>query len=107
MNKNNLTFFYSLSKHDESLKCDSFTLEQFYAAVERAFQEYNPDILERMHAFQYKIYLQIIRNSGDNQFYQPPSDIRKRQRDEAGIFDYTVPVNLYNYLISTLDNWVD
>jgi hypothetical protein len=104
MNKNNLTFFYSLSKHDESLKCDSFTPEQFYAVVERVFQEYNPDILERMHAFQYKIYRQIIRNRGDNQFYQPRSDIRKRQRDQAGTCDYTVPVILYNYLINTLDN---
>ena len=75
--------------------------------LSKAYWDYDPCILTRIHAFQLETYREIIRNRGDNQFFQPHSDIRKRQREGAGTCDFTVSDQLYQNLVDTLANWPD
>lgn len=107
MNKNDLSFFNSLSCRAEELKRGVKTLEELMANVEKAYWDYPREILERIHAFQYETYREIIRNDGGNDFFQPHSDIRKRQRDGVQSADLYVPNVLYNQLVDTLANWLD
>ena len=93
-NKNDLCFFNSLQHRAEELKMGNETKEKLMEAVTKAFNDYPVDTLVRIHAFQYATYREILKNAGGNQFYQPHSDIRKREIDGEEVSDLKVPYHL-------------
>ena len=50
----------------------------------------------RVHALQFEVYREILRNDGGNQFKMPHSGIRTRQKNGEEICDLSVPIDAYN-----------
>ena len=101
-NFNDLAFFYSLQCDTNELKgenCDLFKLKE---SVLQAYRDYPQDKLERIEAIQHEIYRQVIEHDGGNDFPMPHSGIRNRQRNEGEVVDRSVPTELYQRMIATI-----
>jgi hypothetical protein len=100
MNKNDLCFFNSLAHRADELKGNAKSLPALLEAVKRAFSDYDEDTLVRIHAFQYATYREILKSDGSNQYYQPHSDIRKRQNMGLDVTDFNLDQNIYQNALS-------
>ena len=79
LNKNDLCFFASLQSRAEKLKGGSKSKESLLKAVQDAYDAYDGLTLERVHALQFEVYRNVIKNKGGNQNRSPHSNIRLRQ----------------------------
>ena len=69
---------------------DAKNITDMIRAVERAFTQYDPGQLERVHACLFTVYRQILENNGSNQYDMRHEGSRKRQRDGSDVRDLTV-----------------
>ena len=90
-NKNDLCFFNSLRQRAEESKMGQKMSEMLMKAVMKAYDDCFVNTLVKIHAFQYATYREILRNAGGNQYHQPHSDIRKRQKNCDDVTDFDVP----------------
>ena len=67
LNKNDLCFFNSLQTQAEKLKEESHSKEVLLQAVIKAYNDYDPMILNRFDALQYAVYREILKDGGNNQ----------------------------------------
>ena len=101
MNKNDLCFFSCLQKAADRIKKKQKDIPSLTEAVYQAYEEYPEDILVYVHALQFKIYRQVLTDSGGNSYNLPHSGIRKRQRGGEPIAGLTVPYDLYQSMLGT------
>jgi hypothetical protein len=94
LNKNDLCFFHSLQRDADRLRYRHQNTEEMLEAVKNAYEQYNPDILERIDALQYEIWRQILGDNGGNHYKIPHSGIRNRQNDGLDVVDRKVPKEL-------------
>ena len=102
MNINDLAFFYSLQCDANELKGDDCDLWKLKESVLQAFDEYEPDRLERMEAILYEIYRQVMEHGGGNGISMPHSGIRNRQKNGEDVVDRSVPRDLYEHMQATI-----
>jgi hypothetical protein len=95
MNWNDLCFFASLQKNAHNLKGYKKDIPSLIKAVEQAYEEYDEDILVRVHALQLQIYREILKCGGGNHYEIPHSGIRNRQNHGEEAADYNLTYDLY------------
>ena len=96
LNKNDLCFFNSLQTQAEKLKEESHSKEVLLQAVIKAYNDYDPMILNRFDALQYAVYREILKDGGNNQYKVPHSGIRRRQRSGLEVVDRSVSAEVYH-----------
>jgi hypothetical protein len=100
-----LCFFNSLQSRAETLKGVNKSKENLLRAVTEAYNEYDAATLERLHALQFEVYRNIMRNKGDNANRQPHSNIRLRQNLGLEVCDLYVPADLALECFDAISNF--
>ena len=94
LNKLDLCLFNSMNKEAHKIKDENKTYEELQSAVSQMYAEYDWKKIERVHAFQFAFYREILKNYGGNQYDLPHSGIRERQENGDEIRDFQGPVEI-------------
>ena len=93
LNKLDLCFFHSLQRQAEAIT-HTKTVDGVMAAVDEAFQNYDPNQLKRVHALLFQAYRQILESEGGNQYKIFHTGIRDRLANGEDPWDLSVPKGL-------------
>jgi hypothetical protein len=91
---NDLGFFRSLKCRSDELRDKCKTLDELMAAVEKAWEEYPADTLERIWGHQFECYRRILAYEGSKDYVGPHSGVRLRQNNGYEAIDLRCDVEL-------------
>jgi hypothetical protein len=87
LNVNDLGFFRSLKCQVDSAKDVRGNLIDMIALIEKTFDEYDADTVERIFAHLVEVYRSILHCEGNNNYANPHADVRKRQLRNDAVID--------------------
>lgn len=104
LNVNDLGFFRSLKSRVNHFKDRGGSLMNMIDSVYEMWSVYDNETLTRLWAVQAEYYRQILRDLGGNQFQNPHSGVRKRERAGDPIIDLQVDAEDYQIAYDYLND---